>query len=224
MSTDSPSFLSGLLLERPQEVIDRDDLASATRFHFKRLIAGSHWEEFEFTSHTALKGEDMYVQGPYRYRLACRRSGSRLLLLASARSIAEHILDEVFRYTFVPNLRRIPISVDELVKALVQRPTIYALNFVHARVPAFGTSLRSISFYGDDLADASFFRDHVVLMNFFACGIRHAVGGPEVVRLTADGGISFFAAGETRYGEVEQVLRFLRQEGYLQSDIWEKDA
>ena len=95
----------------------------------------------------------------------------------------------------------------------------YALSFAHATTPAFGTSLRAISFYGDDLAEASLFRDQIGLMVFFTCGLREAAGGSEVVRLGAEGGISFFLTEARRVLEVEKTLTFLRPEGYLASEI-----
>lgn len=111
------------------------------------------------------------------------------------------------------------ISVDQLVKSLTQRPTTYVVSFAHARVPAFGAVLRAISFYGDDIGDASLFRQQLDLMVFYTCGLREARGGSEIVRLGSDGSISFYLHSPSKVLEVEEVLRFLRASGYLTTDI-----
>ena len=123
----------------------------------------------------------------------------------------EQLADTVFS----PVLQRVPIAVDSLVKDLTVHPTVYAMSFVHARVPAFGTSLRAISFYGEDLADASLFRESASLMNFYTCGLRSVNGGGEIVRLGSDGTISFYMRGSEDVQAVEEALHFLRSHGYL---------
>jgi hypothetical protein len=120
-------------------------------------------------------------------------------------------------------MRRVSISVDSLVRELVERPTRYCLSFVYARVPAFGAALRTVSFFGDDLGEASFFRDNVQLINVFVCGLRRTEGGSEVLRLTSDGRISFNLLSADHVLAVEGVLRFLRQQDYLKADFWQND-
>lgn len=90
----------------------------------------------------------------------------------------------------------------------------------YARVAAFGAALRNISFYDDDLGEASLFRENMHLLNVFVCGLRHTEEGSEVVRLGSDGSISFNMQSPSKVVEVEEVLRFLRQEGYLSTEIW----
>ena len=163
-----------------------------------------------------LRGEDTdNTPGPFRYLLVCRRSGPRVLLLSLNRQIVDHVLKEVLNRLFVPALHPVPIAVDTLVKNLTLHPRVYALSFVHARVPAFGTSLRAVSFYGEDLAEASLFRENASLMNFFTCGLRRAHGGNEILRVGNDGTISFYMRGSDDVLDVEEALRFLREQGCL---------
>ena len=212
--------LSGTLVEWPGGHVARPHLLLCERLAYQRLIPSSQWEEYTYKCDVAFRGEDHYgVPSPYEYAVVIRRSGPRCLILASARNIAQHLISTDLARVISPRLVTVSIAVDNLVRKLCQKPTVYVLSFVHARLPAFGASLRSVSLYGDDLAEASMFRDHVGLMNFFTCGLRRAVGGPELLRLGADGTVSFYLTDPHRVLEVEGVLSFLRQEGYLSGDV-----
>jgi hypothetical protein len=101
------------------------------------------------------------------------------------------------------------------VKQLLRQPRDYALSFVHARVPGFGNALRALSFYGDDLAGASLFREHADLLVCYTCGLRKAAGGTEILRLGVDGNVSFFLGDQKRLRAIEDTLRFLRDERRL---------
>lgn len=222
--SDELNIFSGLLLEWPTRQIQRDDLLRDRQLRFDCEIAGSKWERFVYTSELAFKGEDLYgAKPPFRYPIVARRSGHRILLLSLAKRIIDHMVEGKLNQVFPPYFRRVSIAVDALVKAMVSKPTVYSLTFVHARVPAFGASLRSVSFYGDDLTEAALFRDNVAVMNFFTCGLRYAAGGPELMRVGGDGSISFYMGTPKVVQEVESALRFLRAEGYLSSDIFPAD-
>ena len=208
--------LNGYILEWPVRQIERGDLIQSHSIRFREVLPNSRWETFEFISSVPLRGEDTdNTPGPFRYILVCRRSGPRILLLSLNRQIVEHVLEETLNRVFLPALRRVPIGVDALVKNLTLHPRVYALSFVHARVPAFGTSLRAVSFYGEDLAEASLFRENAPLMNFFTCGLRRAHGGGEILRIGNDGTISFYMRGPESVLEVEEALHFLREQGCL---------
>lgn len=220
MTVNELHNLSGFLLEWASDrPIREDDLTRCSAIKFVKKVEKTEWEEFSFVSTVAFRGEDQAgLPGPFRYALFCRRSGSRIALMSINRIVVTHLLERHLHGCFRPPLRSVPIAVDQLVKKIASQPTEYALSFVHARVPAFGTCLRSVSFYGDDLAEASLFRDNISFMDFFTCGLRQAVGGPEIVRLGGDGTLSFVPTSVERLNEVEEVLRFLRKNGYLAAE------
>ena len=110
------------------------------------------------------------------------------------------------------------IGVDQLVKSLTTRPTDYAVHFAHARVPAFGALLRAISFPAM-IFQASLFRNQLDLMVFYTCGLRESRGGGEMVRLGAEGAVSFYLHSQAELLEIEAILRFLNQFGYLSTAI-----
>jgi len=213
--------LSGSLLEWPVQAIQRAHLDSCSALAFQGTVGSSSWESYEFTSDDPLRGEDgAALSGPFRYAVICRRSGRRIALLSLNRRIVDRLVDRLIAEVFTVRLRRVSIAVDALVKAIVERPTRYCLSFIYARVPAFGASLRNVSLYGDDLGEASLCRENLHLLNAIVCGIRKTEGGSEIVRLGGDGRISFTMQSPDKVYDVEEVLRFLRAEQYLATDIW----
>lgn len=218
-----PYNLGGFLMDGSERAIERYDLLKCDVIKFVGVLHGTEWEEFEYLSEIALRNEDEEsTTKPYRYIVICRRSGSRIIILSHTKDIVEHLLEKKFSKIFVPKLKPVSIAVDGLVKSLTKNPTKYSLSFVHARVPAFGTSLRSVSYYGDDIAEASLFRENIHFMNFFTCGLRPTIGKSEIVRIGSDGSLSFYASTD-KFKEIENIFRFLRKEGYLSTDVLEVD-
>jgi hypothetical protein len=216
--------LNGTLLEWPVREIERAQLEQCTALQYKGPIGDSRWEEFTFVSEQPLRGEeDRGRDGPFRYLVVCRRSGRRIAILSLSRRIVDRLTARLVSEVFALRFRRVTIAVDSLVKALVEHPTVYSLSFACARAPAFGAALRNVSFYGDDLGEASLFRENLHLLNCFVCGIRAVSGGSEIVRLNSDGRISFKMPKPDTVRQVEHVLRFLRGEGYLSTEIWPED-
>ena len=215
MSLEPHRILSGILLEFLGGPISRRDIERAD-LKFIRNISDTSWEEFIFESDEPLNGEIVNAS-VFQYGAVCRRSRRRLLLLSPNRTIVEHLLEKRFSKVFVPRLRYVPIAVDDLVRAVVNKPSLYSLTRVYARVPAYGQSLRSVSYYGDDLGEASMFREQMDKLSFFVCGLRSAIEAHELVRLGNDGTVSFFVSQpeNRRLREIEKVLNFLKQNDYL---------
>jgi hypothetical protein len=207
---------SGMLLDWSVRAVDKDDLLGCPSLHFMGMAGKSKWERYEFRSDQPLLGEELVGSNTdFSYPVLCRRSGRRLLILSAGQKVVEHIVEEEFANLFVPHLRKVKIAVDQLVRGLTNKPTLYVLGYVHAKLPVFGALLRSASFYGDDLAEASLFKENIGLMNFSTCGLRPAVGPNEIVRLNSDGSLYHVQPDPDRLVEVEHVFRFLRESGYL---------
>ena len=212
--------LSGFLLNWASRSVQVEHLLLSSKLSYVGTVGTSRWDRFVYKSDTALRGEDTsQISGPFNYDVVCRRSGSRLLLLSNNREIVEHILEQELNRKLIPRLRKMSIAVDQLVRLIAEKPTTYSLSYVHALVPAFGTSLRWVTFHGNDLAEASLFRDHIELFNVLTCGLKYTIGGKEIVKLGGDGTVSFFMTNNNRVNEIEKVLTFLRDQGYLSSKI-----
>lgn len=220
MRTESYRNLSGLLLESPGGPIGVHDIERAA-VRFDRAIGDTRWEQFVFTSSTPLLGEPTIESSSFDYLVVCRRSGPRILLMSPHREVVDHLLERNLGKAFVPRLRHVPIAVDDLVRAIVDKPSLYSLSSVHARVGAFGDNLTSVSYYGEDLGEAQMFRDQMEKLSFYACGLRSTIDGTRLIRLGSDGAISFMLTKpeNRRIQDVEKVLIFLRRHHYLPVDV-----
>lgn len=214
--------ISGYLLQWSR-MVKKTDLLECENLTFRNRIGSTGWESYLYHSQVPLRGEDRQESPEFQYDLLCRRSGSKLLILSAGREVIEYLLVNVFNTIFLPNLHQVQIAIDALVKSVTTHPTDYVLSFAHARLPAYGANLRSVSFYGDDLANATFFNERLALMTFFTCGLRHAVGGNEIIRIGTEGSVSFIPTDIRRMLDVERALRFLREEGYLSETESEKE-
>lgn len=167
------------------------------------------WEEYTFETPNRLLEEEEWQQAPFTYRLVCRLTGSQLLVLARSKRVVDFLWESELRRLVEFKLRRVFIRIDDLVRLISVSPDRYVLSSVYARVPAFGESLRAVSFYGEDIAEASIFRDHLTLFNCYTCGVRDVVGGTEIVRLGTEGYIHFYYAGRDSVKRVDSVLSFV---------------
>lgn len=210
------SVLTGRLLSWPDHKVIPRDLLRSERLTFVRMIKSSRWEELLYESKVPLHSEDVTQDsGPYKYIVVCRRSSSRLLILSEHSEIVEHLLNNEFREIFTPHLRAVGIEIDPFVKSLAKTQGIYALSYAYAHVPGELSNLKSLAFYGDDLGLSTVFCDLLSELVFTNCGLRLAARGKEIVRLTKEGGVSFFPTNRQRLDEVETILGFLRDGGYL---------
>jgi hypothetical protein len=214
MSLDA---LSGLLLtsRRPGERVDVDRMVRLPGLARRSEFLRAHWEQAIYTSSLPLTEEDRARgQPPYPHPLVWRISGPRLLLLSDSVEVVEHLrtlMSKLFGFRLIP----VRIAVDEFVKAVASKPADYVFSFIHARGSAFGTALRAISFYGEDVTEAKYFRDGVNLFNFHSCGVRRVAGGSEFVRLGNEGSVSSRGVDSARLHEIETLLGYLRTSGYL---------
>jgi hypothetical protein len=210
-------FVSGYIVSTSGAALDRRSLVSA-HVGFVGNAPTQSWEWFEYKSSESLADEDKAgIKGPYTYPLLCRRSGPRLLLLSLNREIVIHLLDHEYdAFSNLP-LFRLSIAIHDLVRVLVRTPERYVLSFVHARIPAFGSSLRAASFYGDDIGNSKIFRDNLELLNCHTCGLRDVVQGDEIVRLRSDGGISVSSLTSSKLGQAEAALSFVSRNGLIRN-------
>lgn len=185
-------------------------------------IADSVWEQYEYSSTIPLVPEHQLQKGPYVYPVICRvaSDGALLLLMSSHKRIIDTFLASDESELLQPGIYHIGVSVDAVVRNLTRSPGVYTLSFVHARLPGFGSALRAVSFYGDNVAEASMFRENLGKMNCFTCGLRALIEAVEIARIGTDGLISFHLPGELetrreRLRDVEGVMKYLRRGGYL---------
>jgi hypothetical protein len=209
----APEVLTGFLLVggRP---IERRFLVVG-RVKFDRLEEQSRWEWLTFTSDSSLLGDDRLGPGPVEYPVLVRRSDKRVAMLSLDKRVVLHLLGHEFGGAGESELHHVTVRVHDLVSFLVSSPSKYVLSLVHAKIPAFGNALKSMSFYGDDVAEANLFRDNFGLLNCHTCGLKDVIRGSEIVRIGSDGQLTVQWPNARRLGEVEAALGFLSENNFI---------
>lgn len=218
------TLLSGSVLEWAVRPIEREDICAQDNISFVRSVGTTQWEQFVYASPIPLRERDEDGSAPFDYPFFCRRSGKRLALLGQTYEISKAIEDDLIRKTFVLRMRRVTIAVDSLVKSLVEKPTVYSLSYAYARAPAYGTALKNVIFYGEDLGNAGIFRKIIPLLTFASCGLRRASGGTQLLKISSSGKLSFTLRNDSTLVEIERVLGYLRDNGYLKGALLDEES
>lgn len=210
-----PSIFIGYLLASKDEKIVNEKFLSIKGLSFEGVIAGLEgWESFTYKSNKPLLGEDeLDLQGPYFYPIISRRSGLRVLLLCNGKPVIDHLLN-LYSNIYQPKLIPIRFSIHEMVCDIAENPKNYVLTAVHARVDAYGNNLKATSFYGEDVGEATIFRENIELFSCFSCGIKDAKKKYELIRLSSDGIISFRLYRFVELLDIEKILGYVAENGY----------
>jgi hypothetical protein len=148
--------------------------------------------------------------GGYKYTFALRRSGPHFLLAGHSQELVEQLLK--IAEIRVSNPR---INVSSLVKDLTSTPESYLLSAVYAKVEAFGASLRSLSFFGADLADARLFRETLNTCNPYRACLRDIRKKEDVLTIGSRGEVQFHYRGDSSLVDVDKALAFMTAKNYL---------
>lgn len=155
----------------------------------------------------------------YQYRYLVRRGRTGHFLVVT--SHYDLLLSLLQRAGFHKLLTNPAVNIPMVVKELTDNPGSYAMSAVFAYVDGYGESIRSISFYGDDLAEAALFRETLPKIRPRRVSLRDVTTMTEVLSIGSRGQISFHYSGDRSLVDVDSALRFLSQRNYL---TWEAEA
>jgi len=212
---------SGYILYLPNRVgrltrVSRETLENPPALKYVRPLE-EQWESYRFTSREPLLHDEGEANSEgYVYQIAVLR-GSRVVVLARNLIIVKALLRNLLATAIRPNLRFVRIDVHRFVQNMVRPKPPFKLTYVRAKTPAFVDQMRTISYSGQSLADAALFRTQMEDdVRCEACGIRREREKTQLARFGADGYVSI--SGLDRLGAVNEALRFLSKEGYLQEE------
>jgi len=211
---DDSNRVAGFLLTWPGGPIPRELLEDVLR-PLGDLAGIPRWERYALDS-PPIFGEEVEDGATVNYQVIARRSGGKMILVGVA-GLVEHVVDKGHLARIRPALRRVPVAVDALIRDIAERPGDFAISYAHGRSPGFGARMRSVSYYGDDISEASLFRESLPLLVFSTCGLRRVARGSEIMKFGSDGSVSFRLDSRRRASEVERVLSYLRDNGYLRA-------
>lgn len=86
---------------------------------------------------------------------------------------------------------------------------------VWAAVDGYGRALRTMSFVGDDLAEAQLFSSTLNSMSPYRVVLRDVKTGLEVISIGSNGEFSIYYRGAQHLAELDKLLRFLTRGGYI---------
>jgi hypothetical protein len=175
------------------------------------------WQKIVLQSKIPLAGEfnDSQIDF-FSYLFFVRTSGNHVLIVSERSKLVEWLLKEMVLFDKVIRPR---IHVAKLVKDLTFRPGAYTLSGVFANVDGYGKLLQSISLYGNDLAQATFFKDNLYQFIPFRVTLREVVSGKEIISIGVRGETGFYYSSGLEKKTLEkviEVLSFLNKEKYIE--------
>ena len=215
-------LLSGGLYYTPPSWAKREELQKAL-FEMKYVksseaLDDSQWYLLKFVSDMPLIDPKVEVP-PYMYPIYYRQSSRRALILSHRKHIAEEFLKIITSFNRIPLLEAVYIDVQGLVSLACAKPSSYAITYLHARTTGLGSSIRSLSLYGDDVTGSSLYRDHAVSLLAHTCGLRDVYAdrrtAAEAIRLSTDGAVSFYYGQRDDLTAAEKALNFIYKRGFL---------
>lgn len=119
------------------------------------------------------------------------RNGT-IIIVSTLYSITDAVVDQ-FNFLNTPNLQRKVVDVHKVSQALLdeKRSRDYSITYFLADVPGYGSNLRSITLYGNDIAEADFLRGERRNFSARKIGVRPFDGPFEAARFNNYGMVQF---------------------------------
>ena len=213
------SVLTGMVYSTPISLLD-EGLMNFKNLTFSRKLKDSRWDIYLYFSEEPLNGEDFYnIEGPYNYPIFYRPGKGKILVLSHSKRIIQDFEERSLKKNRLKHIQNTLINIDDLVKLIVTKPeSNYVLTFANAMYNLHGGALKYVTFYGEDLALASIFKENLLAMSFNRCGLKELSSDHEIMKLGNDGSIQImFRKNDTHhYAEIDGVLRFINDHKYFQ--------
>jgi hypothetical protein len=175
------------------------------------------WNAMALESETPLHGE-MVQSRMFVYNFLLRRSAQldHFLICGLSADLVMTLLGQLdlLSSAFAPH-----IAVDRLVRDFVAAPTSYSLSAVYTRIRGFRQMLRSMSFFGSDIASAPLFRNLLPDLQPYRVTFRDLASGIEIGSIGSRGEVNFAFSGPRSLSRVNAALAFLHASDYID---WEK--
>lgn len=198
-------------------------------------VEGTKWQAFWLCSEVALIGGSADVpdtDGSYTYPFLLRAAEDRYILVSREMALVDQLLERGGVGGHVDSPR---IQVDKVARELIfpttgdNGPTSgrkYTIGAVYAAVEGYARALRSVSFFGDDLAEAELFRYALKQIVVTRIGLRDPKTDKELLSVSSSGAVDFHFRGAAQLNAVDGLTSFMRASGYIewrQGKTWEQD-
>lgn len=202
------------------------------QFH-QRLLSGSEfrrredshlspenaWRSFWLDSTVALHNVDTENENtissrelirnqPYSYSFLIRVNGNNgtIIIVSPLYKITDAVIEH-FNFNASPNLKRKVVDVNKVSQLLLDEEysSDYSITYYLADVPGHGSNLRSITLYGNDIAEANFLKEERKKFSARKVGVRPSDGPYEACRFNNYGMVQFRTENMS---EFEGFLRY----------------
>lgn len=193
------------------------------------------WDLYSYRQKYAFdKNDQPDESGGFHHYIAVRvnlQTGN-IILAMSSKDCAEKFLSEILNRYFRPNLTRVQLRVARLANIFIDAAAYseeerssrhlahldvskikqvghYKLTYVSAEVLDGGADIRTALFFGDDLANAAFYRANQDSLSARQIGVRERSTLKESARLGSDGFIQFYNRSGAGLRQLEKCLYFV---------------
>jgi len=200
--------------EEPRTQVFRKSLLDQSAFRDmpQRAIAKApRWSIYRFLCHKPLLGEEvdgLDTKSPFVYPFYVRvnESTGTVIIAASRYTVTEEVV-RTFNSYITPGIQRRVVNVKSLAEHLLETGTekYYAVTYLLADVPGYGSALTSVSLIGDDIggAAAEFLPDERTKLTPRQLGVRSVSSRVECGRFGSLGSVQF------RSELIQDLERFL---------------
>jgi len=200
----------------------RADVEAITGIGFISNFHLSNWDLFKYISREPLNNEE-FEKEFYEYPILISRGKEKIIVLSGNTRIVNYF-DYLFKnqykertlgYTFV--------DIHNLIIYLKNnRETFIIPKSLHCNYIPKGDSLRSISFYGDDVLESDIVQDNFEYFTFFKAGFRLDYLENQFITLGNNGSISLNLESGNRNESsrekietVNKLMTFLKEKSFF---------
>jgi hypothetical protein len=185
----------------------------------------SGFEAFSMMTDTPLQTTDLNKGSPpSEHDFYVRRIEQSMVIMGKSKDVANHVAKVLLPKHSIRCLQQ-GVDVDGLVKFLNKQhlksvndnkddKSMFSMTYCHARVPAYGENLRSLSMYGDSLVEAGLFSNNIDNLDFYSCGLGRQFGG-EIARIGNLGSISCNISKKNVLSEIILILEFIAENDFF---------
>jgi hypothetical protein len=196
-------------------------------------VENTRWVSFWLHSKMPLsRGDETEADGTFVYPFLLRTAEDRLILVSR-----EGLVQKLFeRLGIAGHIESPRIGVDQLARDLVFPPLQpesdkgsgrkYLIGAMWASVEGYARTLRTVQAFGDDLAEASLFREILQQSVVTRLGLRDPRSDKDLLSINSAGDLELRFRGATHLNTVDTLTRFMRANGYIEwrdGSTWAKN-
>ncbi|GLX79479.1 hypothetical protein tinsulaeT_28190 [Thalassotalea insulae] len=180
-----------------------------------KKIGDTNWCFLVYTSSKAiLEDDEVSESGLYEYRILARWGGESFIFAAQSKDISDILIHKLLGKSNLSIFKQ-GINIDSFVRQIMEEPNHYSFKYLHVKCFAWGTSLNSMSLFGEDITASNLLRENSKLFNFTTCGVSEITSSKETVRIGTKGTLSLTLGSiqrekETQLTTIDKILRYLK--------------